>query len=326
MSKAYNIAKEYEEIQERTKRELESRKNLLYSKIPRLLYIDEESVKLGIEITKIILNKPENSEELIKKLQDRQIDLRIEKAELLTANNYSKDYLNPKYQCRLCKDTGLAGDKKCRCYIQKEINHLYAQSNLGELLEKENFKKFKWDYYSDEMINGNISPRKNMKLIYDKCISYVKNFEDHNINMLFIGKPGLGKTFLCSSIARELMDKGRSVIYKTASDLIDIVRKYKFDFEKEAAGEQHLDEIYGCDLLIIDDLGTELSTQFSNLVLYSILNKRIQGSKKMIISTNLDIDEFTKIYSDRITSRIFGCFDTLEFLGEDIRLKMHGLI
>jgi DNA replication protein DnaC len=104
------------------------------------------------------------------------------------------------------------------------------------------------------------------------------------------------------------------------------VRKYKFDFENENINEQYLDEIYNCDLLIIDDLGTELSTQFSNLVLYTILNKRAQKNKKIIISTNLDIDEFTKIYSDRITSRIFGCFDMLEFLGEDIRLKMHNLI
>ena len=326
MNRAYGISEEYERIREKNKKEFESRKSLLYSKIPRLKDIDEELVKLGIDITRTILNKPENSGDLIRELESRQMDLKIEKAEILTSHNYPKDYLNLKYQCKLCKDTGFVENEKCGCYIQKEINHLYVQSNLGEILEKENFEQFRWEYYSDEIIDGNISPRENMKHIYSKCVNFVKDFDGHNINMLFMGRPGLGKTFLCSSIAKDLMDRRKSVIYKTVSDLIDIVRKYKFDFENEESNEQYLDEIYNCDLLIIDDLGTELSTQFSNLVLYSILNKRVQSNKKMIISTNLDIDEFTKIYSDRITSRIFGCFDILEFLGEDIRLKMHKLI
>ena len=326
MNRAYSIAEEYERIREENKNELEYRKSLLYSKIPRLKEIDEELVKLGIDITKTILSKPENSDILVKELQSRQLDLKIEKAEILTSNNYPKDYLNMKYDCNICKDTGFADNKKCSCYIQKEINHLYVQSDLGDIMKKENFEQFRWEYYSDEIIDNNISPKENMKLIYKKCVDFVKDFDDINTNMLFIGRPGLGKTFLCSSIAKDLLDAGKSVIYKTVSDLIDIVRKYKFDFDNEEINEQYLDEIYNCDLLIIDDLGTELSTQFSNLVLYSILNKRIQNNKKMIISTNLDIGEFTKIYSDRITSRIFGCFDTLEFLGEDIRLKMHKLI
>lgn len=326
MNRAYSIAEEYEIIREKNKNELEYRKSLLYSDIPRLKEIDEELVKLSIDITRAILGKPEDSSVLVKELQSRQLDLKIEKAEILTSNNYPKDYLNMKYQCKTCKDTGFIDNEKCKCYVQKEINHLYVQSNLGKILEKENFDQFMWEYYSDETMDDNISPRENMKLIYSKCVNFVKDFDDHNTNLMFIGKPGLGKTFLCNSIAKDLLDYGKSVIYKTSSDLIDIVRKYKFDFENEENNEQYLNDIYSCDLLIIDDLGTELSTQFSNLVLYSILNKRAQNNKKMIISTNLDIDEFTKIYSDRITSRIFGCFDTLEFLGEDIRLKMHKLI
>jgi len=326
VNNAFSIAEEYERIREKSKNDLESRKSLLYSKIPRLKEIDEELVRLGIDITRTILSKPENSELLVNELQNRQMDLRIEKAEILTSNSYPKDYLNIKHQCKICKDTGFAENKKCSCYIQKEINYLYVQSNLEDIMDKENFEQFRWEYYSDKIIDNNISPKDNMKLIYSKCVNFVKDFDEHSINMLFIGKPGLGKTFLCSSVAKDLLDKGKSVIYKTVSELIDIVRKYKFDFENEESNEQYLDEIYNCDLLIIDDLGTELSTQFSNLVLYTILNKRAQKNKKMIISTNLDIDEFTKIYSDRITSRIFGCFDMLEFLGEDIRLKMHNLI
>jgi DNA replication protein DnaC len=231
-----------------------------------------------------------------------------------------------KYQCKYCKDTGFLDNQKCKCYVQKEINRLYEQSNLGEVLDKENFEQFRWDYYSDLSEEGNISPKENMELIYFKCINFVKDFDKHNTNLMFLGKPGLGKTFLCNSIAKDLLDNGKSVIYKTASDLIDIIRKYKFDFENENSNEQSLNEIYNCDLLIVDDLGTELSTQFSNLALYSILNRRNVKNKKMIISTNLDIDEFTRIYSDRITSRIFGNFDILEFLGEDIRLKMHNII
>ena len=326
MNNSQIIQKQYELIQKENMEKIEVRKKTLYDKLPRLKEIEDEMVKLSIDITRAILSESHTTEVLIDKLKNKQLDLKVEKAEILSANKYPIDYLDPIYKCKLCKDTGFVNYQKCKCYKQKEIYLNYEQYNLSFILEKENFEQFRWDYYSDDPEENGISPLKNMREIYKKCIDFVEHFDEHNKNLFFIGSPGLGKTFLCNSIAKDLLDKSKSVLYMTVPDLIDTMRKYKFDFENEEINEQYLDEIYNCDLLIIDDLGTELSTQFSNLVLYSILNRRIQNNKKMIISTNLDIDEFTQIYSDRITSRIFGCFDTLEFLGEDIRLTMHKLI
>jgi DNA replication protein DnaC len=164
-----------------------------------------------------------------------------------------------------------------------------------------------------------------MQDIYRMCIDFVENFDKHDKNLFFIGSPGLGKTFLCNSIAKDLLDRGKSVLYKTVPDLIDSMRKYKFDFDNEENNTPYLNEIYNCDLLIMDDLGTELSTQFSNQVIYNILNKRIINSRKMVISTNLSLVDFQSTYSERIVSRIIGNFEACKFEGEDIRLKMKGI-
>ncbi|WP_372996251.1 ATP-binding protein [Lutispora sp.] len=320
------IMNEYEDIREKNKKELDKRKQELYAKLPRLKEIDDEMVNLGIRITKAVLMDKENREKLLEDLHKKQTDLKIEKAEILTANKYPKDYLQMKYSCKKCKDTGYVGSERCNCLMQKLIAHQYKQFKLSHRIVKENFENFNINYYSNEPIDGGRSPRENMQHIFMECIKYTKDFEQHNKNLLFIGRPGLGKTFLCNSIAKDLLDMGKSVIYQSAPDLVDLVRKYKFDFDNEEAGDEALKDIYVCDLLIIDDLGTELGTQFSGLVIYNILNKRLLENKKMIISTNLDVDEIIKTYSERISSRIFGNFLMYEFFGEDIRLKLQNII
>lgn len=317
---------EYEDIREKNKKELDKRKQELYAKLPRLKEIDDEMVNLGIRITKAVLMDEENREKLLEDLHKKQTDLKIEKAEILTANKYPKDYLQMKYSCKKCKDTGYVGSERCNCLMQKLIAHQYKQFKLSHRIVKENFENFNINYYSNEPIDGGRSPRENMQHIFMECIKYTKDFEQHNKNLLFIGRPGLGKTFLCNSIAKDLLDMGKIVIYQSAPDLVDLVRKYKFDFDNEEAGDEALKDIYVCDLLIIDDLGTELGTQFSGLVIYNILNKRLLENKKMIISTNLDVDEIIKTYSERISSRIFGNFLMYEFFGEDIRLKLQNII
>lgn len=325
MSNYSDILKEYELIREKNKEILEQKKLELYNKLPRLKEIESEMVKLSIDITRAILNKSQNSDVLLEQLKKRQIDLKIEKAEILSSHKYPVDYLELKYQCKHCKDTGFVDGAKCSCLTRKEIERLYQQSNLGENIKNENFDQFRLDYYSDEKGEDGYSPRSNMKDIYMKCIKFVQNFDKHNVNLLFIGNPGLGKTFLCNSIAKDLLEQGKSVIYQVASELIDLVRKYKFDFENEENNSSGLNEIYNCDLLIIDDLGTELPTQFSSLVIYNILNKRLLNNKKLIISTNLNTDELMKNYSERIYSRLFGNFNMYKFYGDDIRLKKHIL-
>lgn len=325
MSNNLDILKQYELIQNKNKEELAQRKLTLYSKLPRLRQIEDEMVKLSIDITRTILNESHITETLFEELRKRQFDLKVEKAEILSANKYPIDYLDPIYQCKMCKDTGFISYEKCKCYKQKEIYLNYEQSNLGSILNKENFEQFRWEYYSNEPNESGRSPLKNMQDIYKKCIDFVENFDKHSTNLFFIGNPGLGKTFLCNSIAKDLLDKGKSVLYKTLPDLTDAMRKYKFDFDNEESNMPYLNEIYNCDLLIMDDLGTELSTQFSNQVIYNILNKRIVKGKKMVISTNLSVLDFQNTYSERIVSRIIGNFEACKFTGEDIRLKMKGI-
>jgi DNA replication protein DnaC len=320
-----DILKEYELVRENNKEALQQRKQALYIKFPRLKDIENEMVRLGIDITRAILNKANDADALIEQLRRHQMDLKIEKAEILSSNRFPVDYLEPSYQCKKCKDIGYIDGKKCSCFIQKEIANLYQQSNLGENVKNENFDQFRLDYYSDEKDESGYSPRDNMKNIYMTCIRFVQDFGNQNANLLFIGNPGLGKTFLCNSIAKDLLEQGRSVIYQVSSELIDLVRKYKFDFENEDNNSSSLNELYNCDLLIIDDLGTELPTQFSSLVIYNILNKRLLNNKKTIISTNLNTDEIMKSYSERIYSRLFGNFNMYKFYGEDIRLKRHSL-
>lgn len=316
-----HIMKDYEKIREKNKQELEKRKTQIYTQIPQMKEIDDSLVKLSIDITKAILKQADNVDELLFSLKKTQLDLKVEKAELLVSNKFPKNYLEMKYECNKCNDTGYIGENKCSCIVQKTIVHSYKQSNLGDQLDKENFDMFRMDYYSEVSEDGNPSPRDNIKDIYMKCIRFAKDFDSHTNNLFLIGRPGLGKTFLCNSIAKDLLDNGKSVIYQTAPDLIDLIRKYKFDFEAEDIHSAFLDELYHADLIIIDDLGTELTTQFSGLVIYNILNKRLLNNKKIIISTNLTVEDMTKIYSERIYSRIFGNFTMCKFYGDDIRFK-----
>ncbi len=326
MNKVQSIINEYEAVREKERRDLEARKKVLYARVPRLAEIEDALVRLSIEVTRSILSDPHKREALLENLKKKQMDLKIEKAELLSACKYPIDYLDMHYQCKYCKDTGFVENKKCRCYIQKEIALHYRQSNLEAVLKKENFDQFRFDFYSEEKGADGVSPRDNIKTVYQKCIRFTDGFDQQDSSLLLIGRPGLGKTFLCHAIAKDLLDRGRSVIYQTAPDLIDLIRKYKFDFDNEDINAPYLNELYSCDLLIIDDLGTELSTQFSNLAIYNILNKRMLSGKKMVIATNLNIDEFIKLYSERIFSRVLGNFDMCKFIGDDIRLKMHRII
>lgn len=325
MSNNRDILKQYELVRNNNKEELERRKYNLYSRLPRLKQIEDEMVKLSIDITRAILNKSADPEALLNKLKSRQMDLKMEKSEILSANKYPIDYLDEIFLCKLCKDTGFAGYEKCKCFRHKEIYLNYEHSNFGSILNKENFEQFRWEYFSKEPDESGKSPLKNMQDIYKKCVDFVNNFDKNDINLFFIGSPGLGKTFLCNSIAKDLLDKGKRVIYNTVPDLIDSMRKYKFDFDNEESNLPYLNDIYNCDLLIMDDLGTELSTQFSNQVVYNILNKRINNNKKMVISTNLGIQDFQSIYSERIVSRIIGNFEFCKFVGIDIRLKKKGI-
>lgn len=311
------ILKEYDLLQENAKSEQKRRQEEIYKKLPKIKEIDEKISRIGLEIASSIF-KGADSEALIIEGRKKITDLKMEKAEILVQNKYPVDYLEIKYKCQKCKDTGYINNEKCSCFKQKIINNLYNQSNLKDILKYENFDTFDFSLYSKEKNpQHGLSPLENMQQIYTRCISFYKNFDSSNENLFFSGKSGLGKTFLSNCIAKELLDMGKVVIYQTAAELIEILRRARFD---ENASPDVIEDIFDCDLLIIDDLGTEQNTSFSQTELFNVINTRLLKNKKMIISTNIPIENFNQCYPDRITSRIFGLFSIFEFFGDDIRI------
>lgn len=315
------VMEEYQEKGEKAQRQLRMRREEVYEKFPRLTEIEREMKALGIEIVKATQANPKQVEQLTARLKERSIDLQMERAEILASNGYPVDYLEMKYACPKCKDTGYISTQRCECFEQRLIDKAYEQSNLHSLLERENFDTFRMDYYSDQPSDQQeVSPRKNMENILLSCITYARDFDNHEKNLFFYGSPGLGKTFLSHAIAKDLLEKGKIVLYQTAGDLIDFIRNNKFDHNQQEENPM-LERIFRSDLLIIDDLGTEYLTEFAKMELYNIINKRLLTGKKMVISTNLSLRELQEKYPNRLTSRILGHFELYKFYGEDIRIK-----
>jgi DNA replication protein DnaC len=314
------VIKEYEQQQEQVKVEHEKKLSEIYRKFPKIKQIDDSISRLGFDIAASIF-KGINIESYISEQKKKILDLKTEKAEVLASNGYPVDYLEMKYTCSLCNDTGYIENRKCNCFKQKLINKYYNQSNLKDLLQKEHFDNFDMSLYSTgKYENELVSPQKNMEEILTHCMTFSNNFENSYENLFFYGNSGLGKTFLSNCIAKDLLDKGKVVIYQTASSLMEILRSSKFG-ESQDSFEGKLQDILNCDLLIIDDLGTEPNTGFSQSELYNIINARLLAQKQMIISTNFPLSDLRGIYPERITSRIFGNFVMFKFYGEDIRVK-----
>jgi DNA replication protein DnaC len=320
MSNKYvlEVLKEYEQQHERSQSMQKQRQAEIYTKLPKIKKIDEDISSLGFDIASSIF-KGINVESYLSDQKRKITDLKILKAEILTENSYPIDYLEIKYKCNKCKDTGYIGSEKCVCFKQRLINKYYQQSNLSDILSRENFDTFNIGFYSTEKCGNEIlSPRKNMEEILTRCIGYSNNFKASRENLFFYGNSGLGKTFLSNCIAKDLLDKGCVVIYQTSSALIELLRNSRFD---EDSQKDIIKDILECDLLIIDDLGTEPATPYSQSELFNIINSRILSDKKMIISTNFLVDDLFKTYPERITSRIFGNFTMFKFYGDDIRIK-----
>ena len=318
-----NILKEYEKKRMLAEKELEIRKNKIYSENPRLQEIDDELSKIGISTAKNLLMS--NSSELLEQLNNNVNILKKEKMEILNNLNLPLDYLLPNYFCKLCKDTGYVNSTMCNCLKQELFNAEYNKSNIANL-ETQNFNNFSLEKYSNkinkEKYNSEISPRENMELIKKICLKFIDNFDDPNEkNLLFIGNTGLGKTFLSSCIAKEIIQKDKTVLYQTAPIMLDTIIDYKFN--KNNSSNTTYKNLLDVDLLIIDDLGTESLNNIKFTELFNIINTRLlnQNNKclKTIISTNLNLPILNKTYGERITSRLVGNYNICRFFGEDIR-------
>lgn len=317
----YNkILREYDKKQLQNKHDLDLRIKKAYHAIPELKELDNRMIHSSINSAKLLLSGNEQSLSKLKKTAQSTTNIR---KQLLEENGFPKDYLDPSYHCLDCKDTGFIGREKCHCFKQAIVNILYSQSNIKAAIAKENFSTFSYDYYPDNYIEEStrLTPRENIKKIVEKCKSFIRNFEKHQ-NLLIYGNTGVGKTFLANCIAKELLDKSYTVIYLTAFQLFDILEKNKFNKSNENDEFQNqFDYILDCDLLIIDDLGTELTNSFINTQLYLCINERYLREKSTIISTNLSLDNINTEYSERIFSRLISNYSLLKLVGEDIRLK-----
>ncbi|ADL70139.1 AAA ATPase [Thermoanaerobacterium thermosaccharolyticum DSM 571] len=314
------VLREYEMLRDKSLKEALMRRQEVYRKIPEISNIDDEIKDIGIEISKSIFLKPQKHKDLLENLRSRLNALKKKKADLLRSNGYPETYMEQKFECNICKDTGYVNNKRCKCFEQKLINLYYRQSSIEDITKIENFSNFDYYLYSDKPYKGKMSPRENMKSIVDVAKDFIDNFDNEKESLFFYGDSGLGKTFLSNCIAKELLDRGKVVLYRTAPDLVEGLRLNKLNSDNDSYYE-YTDLLRECDLLIIDDLGTEPITPFSLQEIFSIVNARLLANKKFIISTNLPLSEVMNIYPERLCSRILGNFKLLNFYGEDIRIK-----
>ncbi|MBE5913073.1 MAG: AAA family ATPase [Pseudobutyrivibrio ruminis] len=314
------LMREYSHKQSRNNQIVSYRTKELYSAVPALSELDDEVSKVSVSsITAIFEGKSisEASADSKRKLSQ----LKERRMQLIKSAGFPVDYLEPPYDCPDCKDTGYINGKRCHCFKQAAINIVYRQSNISNILAKENFNSFDLnvydeDYYED---NSDIDARSNAKIALERAKNFVQNFREKGGNLLLLGQTGCGKTFLSNCIAKALLDEGISVIYFTASELFRVFEEQTF--KKNANVADLHDQIFDCDLLIIDDLGTEFQNSFTTARLFQCLNERLLRSKSTIISTNFSLEDLRDTYSERITSRVFSNYETIKLIGNDIRIK-----
>lgn len=312
------IMRSFEQKQLHSQDQLQRHFIEVYAKVPELKSLDDSISVLSVQQARKLLNGDthalDNLKQELSALSDR-------KKKLLLSNGFSTDYLLPTYECNDCHDTGYVENEKCHCFKKAIIELLYTQSNLTELLELENFNTFSFDYYSNNHIDPKtgLSSLATMQKALTYCHEFVTEFGKTFSNLFMYGDTGVGKTFLSHCIAKELIESTYSVIYFTSFELFDIFEKTRF--EKDKTAELMYDHIFNCDLLIIDDLGTELSNSFTTSQLFLCLNERLLRKKPTIISTNLSLDSFHDIYSERTFSRISSNYTMLRLIGDDIRIK-----
>lgn len=288
-----------------------------YSLCPKIKEIDDKLSSVSGEIiTAISLGKERCSEE-IEKIKERNLALQKKRGELLIGAGLCADYTDIKHDCELCGDTGFVNGVICKCYKTALTLASYEKSGLSRLLKEQSFDTFSFEYYSGR-------EKEIMEENYRELLSFAKNFENDKRSFLLFGATGLGKTHLSTAVAKYLLDNGYDVVYELAQNVFSdferdraALSKSRFDFAP--IPEPVSDRYLNCDLLILDDLGTEMVSQFSVSCLYNIINTRLNKGLPIIASTNLRSEEIRKMYHDRITSRLFGEFSIMQFLGQDIR-------
>lgn len=294
---------------------LDKRTKEIYNKCPEILSIDNEIARESADRAKRSLMGETDALVGIEEFID---GLSRKKAELLLKLGYPADYLQPIYDCPLCHDTGYIEREQCSCFKKAANRVRFESSNISSLTDTQNFDTFNLELFSREASSMGISPYDNMKMILEKSHAFVDNFDTQHGNILIKGTAGVGKTFLSSCIAKALLDSSHSVLYYSASGLFKLLDDIHFGNGSDESAHDD-DYILKCDLLIIDDLGTEFYNRFTVSSLFTIINERGLCNKSTIISTNLSLKQFEDQYSERILSRINQYYQFFSLFGADLR-------
>lgn len=308
-----SIMREYDNQRIENMHALNARTREVYDQFPEIKQLDEQIAQLAEDYAASLTKTAGITlEEYRKKLSD----LRMEKEALLKCLHIDSKVLQMQYHCPDCQDTGYIGNEKCHCFRQRIIDEMYQQSNLREILKAENFSTLSYQYYDTENLEK-------MKIAIETCKNFTESFDKTFDNILLCGTVGIGKTFLSNCIAKEILDQGHSVLYLSAFQLFDLMAQHSFsgNFSKEGNFAKQYPHIFDSDLLIIDDLGTELMNSFTVAGFFLVINERILRKKSTLISTNLSPEEIFTTYTDRTASRIISNYTMLKLSGSDIRLK-----
>lgn len=305
-----SIRRTYESRQTRNRYLTEERLHKVYEEVAGYRELDSSVSSISVAYGKRMLSGDDNA---LSQMKEELHALTAKKSQLLKEAGFPADYLAPVYDCPDCRDTGYIEGQKCHCFRQQMIALLYQQSNIYEVLQKENFSTLSYEYYEGEDLAA-----------FERAVaishSFTETFHSDYRNILFYGKVGCGKSFLSNCIAKELIEKGNSVIYFSSIGLFEFLSRYTFDYKNKESLYNAFEDLYNCDLVIIDDLGTELSNNFVTSQLFSCLNERHIRKKSTLISTNLSLQELRERYSDRIFSRITSNYEVCKLSGPDIRM------
>lgn len=310
-----SIIKGYEQTRDRNRHLLEERRSLVYREVPGYQELEASVAGISVAQARLMLDGDTNA---LDNLHASLAAIAEKKKAKLEAAGFPADYLSPIYDCPDCQDTGYietadGRKEKCHCFHQQEISLLYEQSNIQEMIANENFSTLSYEYYQGEDL---ARFEKAVKI----CQNFVQNFKQDYHNLFFYGTVGTGKSFLSGCIAGELLQQGHSVIYFSSSGLFDTLARYSFDMKAKEALYNFYKDLYNCDLVIIDDLGTEVTNSFVTSQLFACLNERHLRKKPTVISTNLSLEELRDRYSDRIFSRITSNYTICKLTGPDIRM------
>ena len=300
--------------------ENDERRKAFMAANPEYAELEREIAQTSIRLTRVMLSGQKDITDTVAQIRNSNLAMQQRQLAILRSQGCPDDYLQPKYHCPQCGDTGFIDGKMCACFKEILRKMAYEELNRTTPLELCSFQSFSLDFYPEKAQSSNLSPRQIMEGVKRHCWEYANSFTLQSANLLFQGGVGLGKTHLSLAIAGRVISKGYGVIYGSAQNFFNTIESEHFGRGEDK--QYTLDLLKGCDLLILDDIGTEFITQFTAAVFYDIINTRLLRRRPTIISTNLSIDGLKTRYDDRITSRISGNYTRVQFFGNDIRIEV----